>query len=137
MIKIEPKRPSIYFTVERYTTIGEYIEAGSPVRYFEFNHFNQYMIIAIRIQYRSPFNPSTLIGNTHWQKAVHVYQEVKGLTDVNIAPYPKEISKYEALLRWLLVEENETCSILDAIETFNAFKMVESAVVLTGERTPP
>ena len=87
----------ITFKVQDFTWTDTYKDAGEPTLYFEFNKSEYYALVAIKGG-KGPF----------WKRAIQFYAEtVKGYEEeVVVEVYPKQISKSEALLKFLLSPDN-------------------------------
>lgn len=119
------------FNVKRFLLKDDYIKDGSPVMYFEFNKSEYYRLIAVRKDYSTENNPLKLSGKPAWKTAIQTYIETVCGDDeeaiTGIESYPKEISKSEALLKWLLASDNKNVLVADAIATFET---IENGLVL-------
>lgn len=119
------------FTVKKFLLKDDYIKAGSPVMYFEFNNSEYYGLVAVRKDYSPENNPWKLSGKDSWQRAIQTYIETICGDDeeaiASIESYPKEISKSEALLKWLLSSEHKSYAVADAIAKFEE---IENGLVL-------
>lgn len=119
------------FEVKKYFKIDDYINAGSPVMYFEFNKSEYYGLIAVRKDFSPENNPFKLSGDPAWKVAIQTYIETVCGDDEEaieaIESYPKEVSKSEALLKWLLASDNKGYAVADAIAKFES---IENGLVL-------
>lgn len=128
------KQQEVDFEVKKYFKIDDYINAGSPVMYFEFNKSEYYGLIAVRKDFSLENNPFKLSGDPAWKVAIQTYIETVCGDDEEaieaieaIESYPKEISKSEALLKWLLASDNKGYAVADAITKFES---IENGLVL-------
>jgi hypothetical protein len=111
-------KKEIDFKIQDFTWTDSYKNAGEPTLYFEFNKSEYYALVAIKGG-KGPF----------WKRAIQVYAEtVKGVEEeVAIEVYPKQISKSEALLKFLLSPDNSNSVTSDIIADF---EKIENALLL-------
>ncbi|MER2119229.1 MAG: hypothetical protein ABS935_03120 [Solibacillus sp.] len=119
------------FNLKSFFLKDDYIKAGSPVMYFEFNKSEYYGLVAVRKDYSPENNPLKLSGKEAWQRAIETYIETVCGDDEEaieaIESYPKEISKSEALLKFMLASEMKSKTVGEVIEQF---ELIENGLVL-------
>ena len=114
------KLNKITFKVRDFTWTDTYKDAGEPTLYFEFNNSEYYGLVAIKGG-KGPF----------WKRAVQVYTETVVGEENAIELYPKQISKSEALLKFLLAPDNVNETISDIIVEFE--KVENGLLLLDGD----
>ena len=119
------------FNVKSFFLKDDYIKAGSPIMYFEFNKSEYYGLIAVRKDYSTENNPLKLSGDPAWKTAIQTYIETICGDDEEaieaIESYPKEISKSEALLKFMLASEMRSKTVGEVVEQF---ELIENGLVL-------
>ena len=121
------EQKDINFEVKKYVFSQDFIDDGLPVRYFEFNNSEYYGLVAVRKGYIP--NTDFISTNPIYQKAIEIYTEtVIGDDDeAEIESYPKEISKSEALLKYLLADDNKHEVVSELI---SVFEHIENGLIL-------
>ena len=115
------KQKEIYFTVPKFTFNKDYLEAGCPVRYFEFNKHEYYALIAT---HRTEVHVSNR-AKSHRDLVFDIYfAEVGGesVDKVKCEGEPNEISKSEALLKFLLAPDNKYSTVEELLNSFDEVK---------------
>jgi hypothetical protein len=111
------KQSEVNFEVKNYTWTGDYQKDGEPTLYFEFNKSEYYGLVAVKGG-NGPF----------YKRAIQTYIEtVTGEEVERIEPYPKQISKSEAFLKFLLAEEHLGKTVGEVIAEF---ERIENGLVL-------
>ena len=104
--------------VQNFTWTGDYQTAGEPTIYFEFNKSEYYGLVAIKGG-KGPF----------WKRAIQEYREtvIGDDKEAVIEEYPKQISKSEALLKYLLAPDTINDTVADLVAQF---EKVENGLLL-------
>lgn len=116
------KQREVNFEAKSYLTKSDYYEDGCPVQYFEFTEHECYGLVAVRKDFSLMSRREWATAKTGQEAAFEVYaEEVAGIDveDVRNEGYPRLISKSEALLKFLLAEDNAKESVEELINQFN------------------
>lgn len=110
---MEMEQKDVHFDVPTFSWTSDYEKAGEPTLYFEFNQSAYYGLVAIQGG-RGPF----------WKRAVQTYTEtvLGDDTDTEIEIYPKQISRAEALLKFLLAPDRQHETVHELTRKFDDIK---------------
>lgn len=110
----------VNFEVQNFTWKGDYQTAGEPTLYFEFNKSEYYGLVAVQGG-NGPF----------WKRAIQTYIETVIGDDTEdfgqVEEYPKQISRSEALLKFLLAPNTINDTVADLV---SEFEKIERGLVL-------
>lgn len=126
------KIKEVNFEVPKFTFNKDYIEAGCPVRYFEFNKHEYYGLVATHRE-KEEIKAS---AKSHRDQALKIYYETIAGDSIESVVYegePNEISKSEALLKFLLATDAKNETVSDLIEEFDFIK--NGVVLIDGSLT--
>ena len=115
------KIKDVNFIPPKFVFNKDYIEAGCPVRYFEFNKHEYYGLVATHRE-ASEIKTS---AKSHKDQAFEIYYEAvagDSLESVLLEGEPNEISKSEALLKFLLAKDTKNEIVGELIEEFETIK---------------
>jgi len=118
------KQNEVDFKVKSYLTKGEYEKDGCPVQYFEFNSHEYYGLVAVKDDFGKMTKLQKALTKTGEEKAFAMYvKEIAGdsVDEIKVEGYPKLISKSEALLKFLLAQDNAEESVEEVINQFTGF----------------
>ena len=117
------KQRDVNFEVKRYMTKGEYGSDGCPVRYFEFREQEYYGLVAVKTDLKGLDRLQRAKAKVGANKAFELYVDIiagETVDEIKEEGYPTEISKSEALLKFLLALDNADESVGDLISQFEA-----------------
>lgn len=117
------KQKDVNFEVKRYMTKSEYENAGCPVQYFEFREQDYYGLVAVKTNLKGLDRVQRVTAKIGVDKAFEVYVDIiagETIEEIKEEGYPTEISKSEALLKFLLALDNSSESVGDLISQFEA-----------------
>jgi hypothetical protein len=115
------KQKDVNFKVKRYMTKDEYEKDGCPVQYFEFREHEYYGLIAVKTDLAGLNRIHRATAKMGSDKAFDVYVEtIAGQTvdEIKEEGYPVEISKSEALIKFLLAPDNSNQNVEKLISEF-------------------
>jgi len=126
------KIKDVNFEVPKFTFNKDYIEAGCPVRYFEFNKHEYYGLVATHRE-KEEIKTS---AKSHRDQAFEIYYETvagDSIESVVFEGEPNEISKSEALLKFLLAADVKNEIVGELIDEFECIK--SGVVLIDGSLT--
>ncbi|WPK12254.1 hypothetical protein R6U77_00785 [Lysinibacillus louembei] len=126
------KIKEVNFEVPKFTFNKDYIEAGCPVRYFEFNKQEYYGLVATHRE----TSEIKVSAKSHRDQAFEIYYEAvagDSIESVTNEGEPNEISKSEALLKFLLANDTKNDIVGELIEEFEGIK--KGVVLIDGSLT--
>lgn len=114
------EQKEVNFDIKNFTWTGDYQKAGEPTLYFEFNKSEYYGLVAIKGS-KTPL--------PFWKRAIQMYIEkvVGDDNEAEIESYPKQISKSEALLKFLLAPDSRSETVADLV---TQFEKIENGLLL-------
>jgi len=115
------KQRDVNYKVTTFLTKDDYEKAGCPVQYFEFSEHEYYGLVAVKTDFSSLSKLERAKVKIGAAKAFEVYFETIGgqsIQELKLEGYPREISKSEALLKFLLAPDNEDVSVQNLIKQF-------------------
>lgn len=107
------RQSEVDFKVKSYLTKDDYEKDGCPVQYFEFDKHEYYGLVAVKTV------------NNPREQAYSIYaEEIAGdsTDEVKQEGEPNLISKSEALLKFLLAEDNKQETVEELINQFTEFR---------------
>ena len=120
----------VSFEVKKYFRKNEYEKDGCPVLYFEFNNHDYYGLIAVRTDLSELNKVQRAIAKSGEYKAAKLYSETiagENVEEVLEQGYPTQISKSEALLKYLLAPDLCHKTVRELVKEFEE---VENGVLL-------
>jgi hypothetical protein len=127
------KQRDVNFRVKRFLTKDDYEKAGCPVQYFEFRDQEYYGLVAVKTDLSSLDILEKARAKIGVNKAFEVYVETIGgesVDKIKMEGYPTEISKSEALLKFLLAPDNLNESVQSLISQFE--EVENNALLVDG-----
>lgn len=124
------KQKEVDFNVKSYLTKGDYEKDGCPVQYFEFDKHEYYGLIAVQDNFRTMSIREIATTPPSEVRAFFMYVDIiagSSLEEIRNEGYPRKISESEALLKFLLSEDN---AIRHVSEVINEFKSINNGAVL-------
>lgn len=124
------KQKDVNFKVKSYMTKDEYEKDGCPVQYFEFREQDYYGLVAVKTELTGLDRVQRATARMGVDKAFEVYVDTVGgetVDEIKAEGYPIEISKSEALLKFLLAPDNSNESVESLI---SQFEQVENNALL-------
>ncbi|MDE0582215.1 hypothetical protein ON064_04035 [Planococcus sp. A6] len=130
------KQRDINFKVKNYMFKDQYKNDGCPTLYFEFNKHEYYGLVSVKIN-ESEYEgvPIALVKGVE-ERAYQVYLETVGgesIKEIKQEGYATQISKSEALLKFLLAEDGHETKVGDLLKQFeeceNGCLLVDSSLL--------
>ncbi len=115
------KQRDVNFRVKSFLTKDDYEKAGCPVQYFEFRDHEYYGLVAVKTDLADLDRIERMAAKVGEEKAIKVYFETIGgesIDKIKLEGYPTQISKSEALLKFLLAPDNADVSVKNLIKQF-------------------
>lgn len=127
------KQRDVNFNIVSFLTKEEYEKAGCPIQYFEFSEHEYYGLVAVKTDFSSLSKLERAKAKIGPAKAFEVYFETIGgqsIQELKLEGYPREISKSEALLKFLLAPDNADESVQRLIKQFESCE--NNALLIDG-----
>lgn len=119
------KQRDVNFKVKNYVSGDEYKKDGCPTLYFEFKEHEYYGLIAVTMDLAEFENASSSLEDLIAEKACQNYLDtVAGETieEIEEEGSPHQVSKSEALLKFLLAEDTRDISVNSLTKQFEEAK---------------
>lgn len=119
------KQRDVNFKVTNYMLKEDYKNAGCPTLYFEFNAHEYYGLVSVTTDLKEFEGVPMGLVKSGVEKAYQNYLDNVGgenLAEVKAEGHPKQISKSEALLKFLLAEDSTEEPVGSLIKQFEESK---------------
>lgn len=130
------KQREVNFIVRNYLTKDAYKKDGCPTLYYEFNKHEYYGLVAVRTDLTELEGVKLALAKVGEDKAIQTYLEtIAGDTvdEIEAEGYPEQISKSEALLKFLLADDLKDRNVGELIKEFE--KVENGALLIDSSLT--